>query len=531
MSQRSFWGWGLESAAFNEAQRANLKAMMGMHFGALDCQPLTPPDLDSIRINKSRLSPPDSLAGLFRHDPFERASHTYGKAFRDVVRGLQGDFRVAPDLVAYPDSEAELLSIMDWAADAGAAVIPYGGGSTVTAGVEPRLDDHWRGAISVDMSRFNKLLEVDSQSRAAHIQAGIYGPALEAALKPHDYSLRHYPQSFEFSTLGGWIATRSGGHFATLYTHIDEFVEALQVVTPRGTVETRRLPGSGAGPSPDRMFIGSEGILGFITSAWMRVQQRPVYRAAATVRFDDFMRGAEAARLLAQSGLHPSNCRLIDAREALNNGVGDGSRHLLLVAFESADHPLDPWMDRALEICRDAGGQVAEGAGRTRTSSSGERDGASGDWRQMFIQAPYLRDGLTRLGMVVDTFETAITWDRFPEFHRAVVEAVEKAAREVCGQCLVTCRFTHVYPDGPAPYYTVIAPGKPGSQVSQWDEIKSAASDALISHGGTITHHHSVGRDHKLWYTLQRPPLFAESLRAVKRTLDPAGMLNPGVLI
>ncbi len=532
MAQRNFWGWGLEAAAFSDQQLEELRALFAMRFGdALAARAISPPRLQDLALPASRLQPPASLEGLLSRTPYERAAHTYGKAFRDIVRGLQGDFSVAPDWVAYPESEYDLVALMDWAAGAGAAVIPYGGGTTVTGGIEPRFEGGWKAAISVDMSRFNRVLEVDPISRAAHVQAGVYGPALEEALKPHGYSLRHYPQSFEFSTLGGWIATRSGGHFATRYTHIDDFVESLQLLTPQGKIETRRLPGSGAGPSPDKLFIGSEGILGFITSAWMRLQDRPQFRASATVRFTDFLAAAEAARLLAQSGLYPSNCRVIDAQEALNNGIGDGRSNLLLLGFESADHELDAWMRRALEICRECGGQVAEGSGKTVRTLQGERKGAAGTWRDTFLRAPYLRDALTRLGMVVETFETAITWERFPSFHDAVVRAVQKAAAEVCGGCLLTCRFTHVYPDGPAPYYTVIAPGQPGSQISQWDEIKAAASEALITHGGTITHHHSVGRDHRPWYDRQRPDLYAESLRAVKTTLDPAGMLNPGVLL
>lgn len=531
MRRRSFWGWGYEDQAFDEQQRAQLKALFAMRFGGHEVTELEAPSLDALRLPPARLRPPAALTDLLRNDPFERASHTYGKAFRDIVRGLKGDFSVAPDWIAYPGTEAELAAVLDWAADAGAAVIPYGGGSSVVAGVEPRLEGDWRGVITVDMRRFDQVLELDPVSSAAHIQAGVYGPALEEALRPQGYSLRHFPQSFEFSTLGGWIATRSGGHYATLYTHIDEFVESLRLLTPRGLIETRRLPGSGAGPSPDRLFIGSEGSLGFITSAWMRLQERPRFRAAATARFTDFFAAARAARLLAQSGLYPSNCRLIDAAEALNNGIGDGSRHLLLVGFESADHPLDAWLERALEICRDCGGEVPAGAGSTRVSSTGERDGAAGDWRQTFIRAPYLRDALTRLGMVVETFETAITWDRFEAFHQAVMAAVTAAAEEVCGGGMVTCRFTHVYPDGPAPYYTVIAPGRSGAQIDQWDTIKAAASEALLAHGGTITHHHAVGRDHRPWYDRQRPDLYAEALRAVKRTLDPEGMLNPGVLV
>ncbi|HJQ85661.1 MAG TPA: FAD-binding oxidoreductase, partial [Candidatus Binatia bacterium] len=371
----------------------------------------------------------------------------------------------------------------------------------------------------------------DRTSRAARIQAGALGPVLEEQLRPHGLTLRHFPQSFEFSTLGGWIATRSGGHYATLYTHIDEFVEALRVVTPSGTIATRRLPGSGAGPSPDRLFIGSEGTLGVITEAWMRLQDRPTFRAAASITYPTFAAGAAAARAIAQSGLHPSNCRLLDPGEAMTAGAGSGAEAVLLVAFESNDHPLDAWMARALECARDHGGSAPADAGRTRTAETGARDGAAGAWRQAFLQAPYVRDALVALGMISETFETAITWDQFDAFDAGVRDAAETAVREACGAGQVTCRFTHVYPDGPAPYYTIIAPARRGAELEQWGAIKRAASDALIRLGGTITHHHAVGRDHRPWYDRERPDGFARALAAAKAALDPAGILNPGVLI
>ena len=236
-----------------------------------------------------------------------------------------------------------MAAVLAWAADAGAAVIPFGGGSSVVGGVEPAVGDGFAGTISLDLKGLDRVLEVDRTSRAARIQGGILGPALEAALKPHDLTLRHFPQSFECSTLGGWIATRSGGHFATLYTHIDDFVESLRVVTPAGIMESRRLPGSGAGPSPDRLMIGSEGALGVITEAWMRLQDRPTFRAGAAVAFDDFLAGAHAVRAVGQAGLFPSNLRLVDAAECAANGVNDGSFALLVLAFELADHPVDAW--------------------------------------------------------------------------------------------------------------------------------------------------------------------------------------------
>jgi alkyldihydroxyacetonephosphate synthase len=434
-------------------------------------------------------------------------------------------------VVAFPGTEAEVAAVLEWGAETGAAVIPYGGGSSVVGGVEPPSDDRWRGVVSLDLGRLDRVLEVDTVSRAARIQAGILGPALEDQLRPHGLTLRHFPQSFEFSSLGGWIATRSGGHYATLYTHIDDFVEALRVVTPAGVVESRRLPGSGAGPSPDRLFIGSEGILGVVVEAWMRLQARPVFRSAASVTFAGFATGAGAVRAIAQAGLYPANCRLLDPGEALTAGAGTGSEAVLLLAFESADHPPDAWMTRALECAADHGGRVPPDAGRTRRSDTGDREGAAGAWRRAFLDAPYLRDALVGMGLISETFETAVTWDRFPAFHAAIVGATEDALRQVCGGGQVTVRFTHAYPDGPAPYYSVIAPARAGGQLEQWAEIKAAASEAIIAGGGTITHHHAVGRDHRPWYDRQRPPAFAAALAAAKAALDPRGMLNPGVLI
>jgi alkyldihydroxyacetonephosphate synthase len=365
------------------------------------------------------------------------------------------------------------------------------------------------------------VLEVDPVSRAARIQAGATGPALEAQLREHGLTLRHFPQSFELSTLGGWIATRAGGHFATLYTHIDDLVESVRALTPRGAWESRRLPGSGAGPSPDRLLIGSEGILGVITEAWVRVQARPRFKASAGVLFESFERGAAAVRALVQSGLHPSNCRLLDPGEAAFTGAAPDGRALLVLGFESADHPLDPWMARAVELCGDHGGELRE---PPRVGERGESEGA---WRDSFIKAPYLRDTMVAGGIFAETFETAITWDRFENFVASVRERTERAL----GRGTVTCRLTHVYPDGAAPYFTVLAPARRGAELDQWDEIKTAASEAVLAGGGTITHHHAVGRDHRPWYDRQRPDPFAAALQAAKAAVDPAGILNPGVLV
>ncbi len=480
--------------------------------------------LDRVELPAPRVVPPKSLAAICADDPHSRAGHALGKAYRDVVRGFRGRFENPPDIVARPRDEAEVEALLDWCADDGLAAIPYGGGTSVCGGVEPRLPRDYPGVVTIDLGMLDRVVEVDEVSRSARIQAGAPGPVLEDQLRERGLTMRCYPQSFEFATLGGWIATRAGGHFATRLTHVDEMVESVRAITPAGAWQSRRLPASGAGPSPDRMLIGSEGILGVITEAWVRVQPRPTHKAACAAAFDSFAAGVEAVRELSQSGLDPSNCRLLDPAEARINGAGDGHQAMLMLGFESAHHPIDSDLDVALDAVRTHGGTPGE----VRTGGGGGSGEASSAWRDAFLAAPYLRDSFVALGVLSETFETAITWDRFAEFHATVTEAARKTVGE---PSTVSCRFTHVYPDGPAPYYTVLCPARRGSELEQWDEIKAAVSEALIEAGGTITHHHAVGRDHRPWYDRQRPQPFADALRAAKHALDPAGILNPGVLI
>ena len=529
--KRKFWGWGYEDQGPTPEQQKHMAERMAKRFGLGPLELAPPPKESDLNLRPPRVKPPAALEAICTTAPHERAGHTYGKGSRDIRRAFRRDYPNPIDLVAFPRDEKELIRVLEWCDGAQIAAVPYGGGSSVVGGVEPPEGDRYRGAVSIDLMHLDKVVEVDKVSRAARIQAGVYGPALDAQLKPHGLTIRHFPQSFEFSTLGGWIATRSGGHFATLYTHIDDFVESIRVVTPTGIVESRRLPGSGAGPSPDRMFIGSEGILGVITEAWMRLQDRPTFRAGASVPFPSIFKAADAVRQISQAGLYPANCRVLDEGEAFNSGAGNGEEAVLVLAFESADHSLEPWMKRAFECCADHGGKIPADAAKTRTDAEATHEGSAGAWRNAFLNAPYLMDTVAAMGMVSDTFETSITWERFPEFHRQMMETARDVITRVCGKGSVTCRFTHVYPDGPAPYYTILAPGKRGSELEQWDEIKAAVSDRLIELGGTITHHHAVGRYHRPWYDRQRPDGFALALKAAKKALDPRSILNPGVLI
>ncbi|MGH7091369.1 MAG: FAD-binding oxidoreductase [Stellaceae bacterium] len=519
------YGWGREGEGLDAEEQAFLLDRARERWGVDRFEERQAPRLADIRLPAPGLAPPPALAALCSSAPYDRATHTYGKSFADAVRGLDGDYAPAPDVVAYPRNEADVAALLDWAGGADAAVVPFGGGSSVVGGVEHGGEG--RGRLTIDLRELGKVVEIDRASRAALIEGGAYGPALEAQLRPAGLTLRHFPQSFEYSTLGGWIATRSGGHFASLCTHIDDFVESLRVVTPKGLIETRRLPGSGAGPAPERLLIGSEGILGIITAAWMRLQDRPRFRAGGSVRFPDFFTAARALRAIAQAGLYPANCRILDPGEAHNTGAGDGRSAVMVLAFESGDHAVEPWMARALECCADHGG-AAEAASGT----DAHRQGAAERWRNAFIRMPYAREVTVARGIINDTFETAITWDRFEAFHDRVKEATLAAIQSATGRPgEATCRVTHVYPDGPAPYFTFHALGRHGALAAQWQEIKNAASDALNAAGGTITHHHAVGKQHRPWYDRERPPLFAAALRAAKAALDPQGLLNPGVLI
>jgi alkyldihydroxyacetonephosphate synthase len=529
------WGWGYEDQApsrkeLEEAARG-IRARFG--FGGEVEEGVS---LDEVEVRAPRLKVPSGLGDLFTDEKYERVSRALGKAYRDVVRGFRGEFENPPDLVALPRDESEIEAVLSWAEAEGAAVIPFGGGTSVVGGVEGRLGD--RPFVSLDLRRLDRVLEVDATSMAARIQAGATGPRLEEQLREHGLTLRHFPQSFEYATLGGWIATRAGGHFATLYTHIDDLVESVRAIAPRGTWESRRLPGSGAGPSPDRALIGSEGILGVIAEAWVRVRPRPTFKSSCGVEFENFLAAAGAVREISQSGLYPSNCRLLDALEAGTTGAGSGEKSLLVLGFESAHHPVDAPMELALAIAREHGGAPGEVRTSDGGKSGGGGDDAVGAWRNAFLFAPYLRDTFVACGVLSDTFETAITWDRFEGFHATVMEGVRRKVAEVCdapadgdGAPRVSCRFTHVYPDGPAPYFTVMAPAIRGGEVEQWDEIKAAASEGVIEGGGTITHHHAVGRDHRPWYDRQRPAPFAAALRAAKAELDPGAVLNPGVLV
>ena len=526
--RRSFWTWGYVSDEPTEKQRRAAARRLSTRFGK-EVVPPSIPKIDEIQLRKPRLTIPSQLQDIVVTSSEERITHTYGGHGTELLAAVRGNFSNPPDAVAHPRNEHDLERILEWCSKSNHCVIPYGGGTSVVWGLN--VTEQMERAVSVDLDHMCEVLEIDPISRAARIQAGALGPDLEAALKPHGLTLRHYPQSFPWSTLGGWIATRSGGHYATNHTHIDDFVENITLLTPTQKMQSRRLPGSGAGPSPDRMLIGSEGIFGIITESWVRVQKRPRYRASAGVRFSDWHQGTEAVRELVQLKLWPANLRILDPEESEQNAGMSNGDSLLIIGFESAELPQDHFLQVALKVARDHGGIVNDhDIHIDDDENKSTRKGSVSTWRDAFIG---VNAGVQLgLGLLSDTFETSITWDKWPEFDRHIREKVGHELRRILGDgARLSCRFTHVYPDGPAPYYSFNGPVPLGGEFDCWNAIKNAANETVIEAGGTITHHHAVGRMHRTGWSRQIPLGYDRVLRAVKRELDPKGILNPGVLI
>jgi alkyldihydroxyacetonephosphate synthase len=524
--QKKFYAWGYADEDLTQDEIRPWEAEIAQRYGLNGFDVTPPPKPEEITLRAPRVSVPPALQSIVRTDHLTRLEHSYGKAGFDTLRMFMRSVPNPPDAVAFPENEPDIVKVLDWCDSIGATAIPYGGGSSVVKGIEPPAAAG--KVVTISTRHMDKVLEVDAVSHAARIQGGIYGPAIEDQLRASPFTMRHYMQAYRCSTLGGWIATRSGGHYATLYTHIDDFVESMRVITPAGALETRRLPGSGAGPSPDRMFLGSEGILGIITEAWVRLRKKPAFRASASVRFKTFFDGADAVRDITQAGLYPANCRLLEAREALPGIPWSSEEAVLVLAFEGADHPLDAWMARALEICRDHGG-VADPAG---DDENAHRSGAAGAWRNKFIRAPHYGEHAAARGILSSTFETSMTWERVRDFHQKITAITRDTIKRVTGRDgTVTCRFTHVYPDGPCLYFTFGGILDKRIALEQFMEVLSTCTAAAVEHGGTTTHHHAVGRFHRPFYDKQRPELFARALRGAKRELDPKGMMNPGVLI
>jgi alkyldihydroxyacetonephosphate synthase len=463
-------------------------------------------------------------ADRVRTDAESRVRHTRGKSTPDLLRMRRGDVRDTPAAVVLPGSHDEVLAVMRACAGHGLALVPFGGGTSVVGGLAPGRPCPF---VALDLRHMNRLLDLDPVSRTATLQPGLRAPEAEALLAEHGYTLGHFPQSYEWATLGGFAATRSSGQASAGYGRFDDMVLGLTLATPEGTLDTGRAPRSAAGPDLRQLVLGSEGAFGVITSVTVRIRPVPDVRRYEGWRFASFDEGAAALRRLAQDGPRPTVLRLSDETETL---IGLAQPHaigaslaeqdagcLAIVGFEGTERDTAHRRETAAAVLAECGGTFAGG-------EPGER------WAHGRYSAPYLRDSLLDAGALAETLETAAYWSRIPGLYTAVRDALTTTLTEAGTPPLVMCHISHVYENGASLYFTVVS-AQGDDAVAHWTRAKHAANEAILAADGTITHHHAVGTDHRDWYLREAGPLGIEALRAVKRTLDPAGLLNPGVLL
>ncbi len=553
-----WWGWGTLDQDYSLEGRPAfwpmLRERLELPDEAIEHE-MPPVSLEEISLRPPRLDDPmlSSLRRLLgeetvRTDTQARVEHAYGKSYRDLIRARAGHIPNPPDAVVYPADQGQIVSLLAWAADRDVAVIPFGGGSSVLGGVEPDPTD--RLTITLDLARLDRVLSMDPISRTARIQAGATGPEVEAQLNAHGFMLGHFPQSFEFSTLGGWIATRSAGQNSIGYGKIEALTQAVRIVTPVGIVETKDTPATAAGPSLLELLIGSEGTYGVITEATMRIHPLPEVQDYRGILFHSLEDGVAAFRDLMQSqALHPSIIRLSDAPETAASAVMSHEHHgvrriadsvteryirlqgydlitgstLMLLGFDgNAKWTAQQW-DPALKICGDHQGlSLGRAVGRS--------------WMRDRYAQPYLRDTLLGHSVMVDTLETATTWSNLTPLYEAMVRAMKGAiAATGGGPGYVMTHISHAYEHGASLYSTFLGRQVPDpdplARQAQWQAVKQSTTDTILAAGGTLTHHHGIGHDHAPWLEEEVGLLGVKVLQALKQTFDPAGTMNPGVLL
>lgn len=452
-----------------------------------------------------------------------RLRHLRGKSTPDLLRLRAHDASDAPDLVLRPGSHDDVIAVLELCTAQRVVVVPFGGGTSVVGGLEPEADGY-AGVIALDLRRLDRLLSLDETSRLAEFEPGLRGPQAEELLATHGYTIGHFPQSFEYATLGGAAAARSSGQSSAGYGRFDELVVGLRVATPAGTLTLGRAPKSAAGPDLRQLMLGSEGAFGVITSLTVRVRPAPEERVYEGWRLPSFAAGADVVRALVQDGPVPTVLRLSDEAETALNlarpgeiGQGPSGGCLAIVGFEGTAEDVAARQTAARRVLEAAGAESAD-------------PGAGDAWAHDRFRGPYLRDALLDAGAIVETLETATFWSGIPDLYAAVSAAIRESLTAQGTPPVILCHISHVYPTGASLYFTIGCAALE-DPVAQWRAAKAAASDAIIANGGSITHHHGVGRDHAPWYAQEIGPLGVDVLRSVKATLDPAGILNPGVLV
>jgi len=506
-------GWGDPERATPLAPEVAglLRDVLGVRAAATPPVALADITLREPRLSAAALAALEAVAEL-RTDAESRIRHTRGKSTPDLLRIRAGEVSAAPDAVVLPDGQEGVRAVLRVCAEHRIAVVPFGGGTSVVGGLAPSAD----GFVALDLQRMDRLLAVDPVSRTATLQPGLRGPRAEAMLNAEGYTLGHFPQSYEWASIGGFAAARSSGQASAGYGRFDEMVVGLTAVTPSGDLDLGRAPRSAAGPDLRQLLLGSEGAFGVITSVTVRIRPLPADKSYEGWRFDSFAAGSAALRRLAQDGPLPTVLRLSDETETLIGlarpaeiGGAPAAGCLAVVGFEGTAAEVAARSAGARSVLEECGG-----------SCLGNGPGES--WAHGRFAAPYLRDALLDVGAFAETLETAGFWSGLPGLY----EAVRSALAATLTSPLVMCHISHVYPAGASLYFTVVT-----ADAGEWPSAKQAAGEAIIAAGGTISHHHGIGTDHRAWYAEEIGPVGVGVLRAVKKELDPQNILNPGILI
>ncbi|OBH86262.1 flavoprotein [Mycobacterium scrofulaceum] len=520
--------WGDPAAAkpLSDGIRALLKQAVGVDdSGAAGLQP------DQVRLRPSALPQAhrDGLAEIVgaaycRTDDRDRLLHAGGKSTLDLLRRRDTGVQDAPDAILLPGDEDAVATLLRYCSHHRIAVVPFGGGTSVVGGLDP-IRGEFAAVVSLDLRRLDQLFSLDEVSGQAVFGAGVTGPDAERMLGAQGFSLGHFPQSFEYATIGGFAATRSSGQDSAGYGRFNDMVRGLRVITPVGTLDLGRAPESAAGPDLRQLMIGSEGVFGVITRVRLRVHRVPEAVRYEAWSFPDFETGAAALRAVTQTGTGPTVIRLSDEAEtgvnlATTESIGESQITggcLGITVFEGTkEHVESRHAETGSLLAANGGTSLGEAPARA--------------WEHGRFGAPYLRDSLLAAGALCETLETATDWSNVPALKAAVTQALTEALAASGTPALVMCHISHVYPTGASLYFTVVA-GQRGNPIEQWRAAKKAACDAIMATGGTITHHHAVGADHRPWMGEEVGELGVQVLRSVKAALDPAGILNPGKLI
>ncbi|MFF2087117.1 FAD-binding oxidoreductase [Nocardia sp. NPDC058176] len=519
--------WGVPAG--HQPLSAQIRGLLTQVFG-ISGEPVARRDEGDVPLRPSVLTAADrdGLGALVGAENLstadvDRLRHAGGKSTPDLLRRRETEPQDAPDAVVFPADHAQVLALLRYCAEHGIAVVPFGGGTSVVGGVDP-VRGQFATVIALDLRRLDTLTEVDPVSGTATLGAGLTGPQAEELLGAHGLSLGHFPQSFEFASIGGFAATRSSGQASAGYGRFDDMVVRLAVATPQGSLDLGRAPASAAGPDLRELFVGSEGTLGIITSVTVRVHPVPETTAYQAWSFPDFATGAAALRGVVQTGAAPTVLRLSDEAEtglnlARSGDVGGNpvSGCLAITTFEGTAAHVAARSAEAQALLTAAGG-TALGEAPAR------------QWEHGRFAAPYLRDALLDVGVLCETLETATSWANLDNLKTKVTAALTDALGAQGTPALVMCHISHTYPSGASLYFTVVAK-QLDDPIAQWRLAKTAVGDAIVAAGGTITHHHAVGADHRPWMDAEVGDLGVRVLRAVKRELDPAGVLNPGKLV